>query len=302
MSDKTEGTVVLDGLVEGRLGPLPDTEKRLRAWVRAAAGAKLPFTLEIDGGSFSVLADNTPIDVEALAFKPARTVAEALDELVKVFPTGHRAAVLSTVRSMEYRANIEIQTVYAVGPDGEIHTQERTVEAVTKAPPKPLTRKEKIRLGVTGLIFALLIFAVSSIFIDYRGLFRSVAETVTPYDTEAMKVETGGFGEYFTVEGKKVVSHRGVSSLRLTLKRTKAFPRTDAALKAALAKSPDSLSKRLTVEALARGYVRCESFDKDGKFIAFTTRRITDLRTKETVDVDVPLPAKGRPTRVVITY
>lgn len=302
MTDKVEGTVVLDGLVEGRLGPLPDTQKRLREWVRAATAAKLPFTLEIDAGSFSVLADNTPIDVEALAFKPARAIAEALGELVNVFPTGHRAAVLSTVRSMEYRANIEIQTIYAVGPEGEIHTQERTIEAVTKAPPQPMTSKQKIRLGVTGLIVALLIFAVSAFFVDYRGLFRSVIETVTPFDTEALKVETGGFGEYFTVEGKKVVSRRGVSSLRLTLKRTKAFPLTDAALKALLAKAPDSLSTRLTVEALARGYIRCESFDKDGKFIGSAMQRITDLRTKETVDVSVPLPPKGRPTRVVITY
>ena len=302
MTDKIEGTVVLDGLVEGRLGPLPDTEKRLREWVKAAAAARLPFTLEIDGGSFSVLADNRPIDVDALAFKPARAIAESLGELVKVFPTGHRAAVLSTVRSMEYRADIEIQTIYAVGPDGEIHTQERTVQASTKTLPKPMSPKQRIRLGVTGLVIALLIFAVSAIFVDYRGLFHSVVETVTPYDTEAMKVETGGFGEYFTVEGKKVVSPRGVSSLRITLKRTQAFPLTDAALKALLAKSSDSLSARLTVEALARGYVRCESFDKDGKFIGFTTQRIADLRTQEMVDVDVPLPPKGRPTRVVITY
>lgn len=300
MSEKTEGTLVLDGLLEGKSRDLSVLSARLREWISASVSLDLRFSLEIDGNSFSVLADNKPIRIDNLAPAPAERIAGALDELLKVFPADERKGILSTLRSIEYRKDTEVQTAYAVGPDGKIHTRERLVDARTTPPPRQLTRKEKIRVGITGLVIALLIFLASSVFVDYRALIGNVIETVMPLDAEDIKVETGGFEKYFAVEDKTV--SRGSKAVVLTLKRTKAFPLKDSDMKQLFADAKDSVSARLTVEALARGYVRCEFFDKKDKFMGFIDKRISPLRKTETIKLTLPAPRDGRMSRVVITY
>lgn len=299
MNEKVEGTLVLDGLLEGKIPRQPGAESRLREWIAAAACANLRFSLEIEGGSFSILADNKPIPAEELAPSPAERIAAALRELLKVFAPEERRSIFSTLRSLEYREGAEVQTMYAIGPDGTIHVRERTVEARTAPVPRPLGRREKLRIGVIGLVVALLVFLVSSVFVDYREVLDRVLEAVVPLDAAALKVETGGFADYFTVEKK---AFRGGKAAVVTLQRSEAFPLDEAGIENLLAKSGNSLSDRLTIEALARGYVRCEYFGKKNKFLGFTTQRISGLREKETIELVLPLPGEGRLARIVITY
>lgn len=300
MSDKTEGTLVLDGLIEGKSRDLSGISDRLREWISAAMSLGLRFSLDIDGNSFSILADNKPIQTDDLAPEAAEKIAGALNELLKVFPAGERRQILSTLRSIEYRKDTEVQTAYAVGPDGKIHTRERVVDARTTPPPRQLTRKEKIRVVITGIVIAMLAFLASSVFVDYRALIGNVVETVTPLDAAEIKVETGGFKKYFVVEDKTI--SRGSKAVILKLKRTKAFPLKDSDMKQLFADAKDSVSERLTVEALARGYVRCEFFDKKDKFLGFTDKRISPLRKNETIELTLPVPRDSRTSRIVITY
>ena len=299
-----QGTVVLDGLIEGRTPEFDDAEDRLRQWIGKVRSKGLAFNLEIEGATFSVLADNRPVSIALLGSDPADAVAEALRDLLMIFTPPMRTSLVSSIRSIEYGRNVEIQTVYAVNAAGQIETRQRTVDSKTTAPPEPLTRREKIKLAVMGLVLAAAVFAVSSIWIDYPGLFDRTRDKMTPYDTNAMVVETGSFAKYFTIEKKAIEGERFV----LTIKRTKAFPTDDKALAALFVEArsntnaDSAVDAILTVEALARGYIRCEMFDKKGTCHSFIDVRIVELRTKETAKRALPLSSNYTLTRVAIRY
>ncbi len=300
VTPKTEGTLIVDGLLEGKLPPSPEAAERLRQWVCSAAEVGLVFSVEIDGGSFSLLADTKPIAADPLGTDPAAKIADLLDGLLEVFPLPQRQHVNSTLRTKEYRRGQEVQTLFAVGSDGAVEMQERVVEAQTIAPPRPRTRKEIVRLVLLGVAVVLLVLLVSSIFVDYPALLDRVIEGVTPFDADSLQVDTGSFGDYLTVEAKERAD--GGKGVVITLKRAEAFPVTEADLKRLLAEAGDSPSAHLAVEALARGYIRCELFNKDGGFLGSSMQRIAGLREQETVKIAVPLPRKERLARVVFTY
>jgi hypothetical protein len=113
-------------------------------------------------------------------------------------------------------------------------------------------------------------------------------------------VDAGSFSRYLSVQ-KKAVAHGG-KVLLLTLRRSPDFPSEESSLESLLEDSKESLSARLTAEALARGYVRCELFDKHDKFLGYSMLRITGLRKQETVRQAMPLPRDVQPARLVLTY
>jgi hypothetical protein len=300
MSEKVEGTVVLDGLLEGPLAS-GQVEEGLREWTAQAAGEGLRFSLAIDGGTFNLLAINRPVPAAELGPDVGARIERAIRDLRKLLPPESLKGLFSTLRSTEYRKGQEVQTLYVIAPDGALHRGQRIVEAETAAPPPPVTRKDKLKMAGTGVVVALLTLAVSSIFIDYRGMVRSLTERFTPLNPEAIKVDTGPFAAFFTVQKQSAAG--GGKAAILTLKRTGAFPLTpDDCQRLLEGEDGDDLAWRLTVEALARGYVRCEIFGKDGEFLGATQERISDLRRKETFDLSVPLPPDRHPTRIVITY
>jgi len=92
--------------------------------------------------------------------------------------------------------------------------------------------------------------------------------------------------------------------LVITLTPTAAYPKTEEALQAEFAKT-DTLTKKLAVEALAKGYVRIELVDADGVTFSAQEFRIRDLEKKESLDLEVPVTAgekKRRLERVEIRY
>ena len=300
MNERVEGTIVLDGIVEGKLPPGPNARSKLQDWIDNTAAPNLKFSLSTEGGSFSLLASDRPILAEILGANPARTIEERLQELLETLPEQLRRTASSTLRSTEYRKGKEIQTLYAIGPDGRFHSAQRTVEAETTPAPRPLTLKDKLRFGAIGLAVAFLILAVSSIFVDYRGLIEDVIEGFTPLNPEGLKVETNSFSPYFNVVKKEATG--GGKEAVLTIRRTNAFPKTDAECDRLLNDPNLGLSQRLAIEALARGYVRCEYFDRKNGFRGFTIHRVSELRHKETATLVLPIPRKPRPDRIVITY
>jgi hypothetical protein len=300
VSEKVEGTFLLDGLLEGRLPDIPDAEACLRKWIDFAAGRQLHFGLEIEGGTFNILADKRPIRADDLGPEPAEALAEALRDFMRVFPPGQPTGVFSTLRSVEYRPGLEVQTLYVIAPTGDVQTRQRAVDARTTQPPEPLTRGAKAKIAVAGVLIAALVFLISAVFVDYRALWHRIVESSTPFDPDKLVVEMDGFQPYFAVE-KKALGRNGKAAV-LTLKRAEAFPKSDADCERLLAASGGSLSKRLTAEALARGYVRCELFGKDAEFLGFCVQRVARLREKETTELVIPLPREQRLVRVVITY
>jgi len=300
MTEKIEGTLVIKGVAEGRIPARPDIENRLKEWVAFAASLNLRFHLELEGGSFSLLADSTPIQVEDVGADQTTRVADALREFLKVFTPDERRAVFSTIRSSEYRKGSEIQTLFNVGPDGDILVRERTAQAQTSAAPRQLTLKDKLRYGILGLGVALAIFAISAFFVDYGALFNRAVEQITPFRAGNLGIETGSFEPFLTIEQVSAVS--GGRAVQLTLRRTDRFPQSESALENLETESKESLTSRMTVEALARGYIRFELFAARGEFCGYSMQRIAGLKKERTVTLRIPLPSGRRPIRMRITY
>ena len=197
MSGKVEGTIVLDGLIEGRL-PDDETEAKLREWVRFAEGLKLPFHLETTDVGFSLLPDARPLSAKSLGDAPEHAISQALEQLLTAFPENTRARIFSTLRSFEYRKSEEVQSVYAVSADGIVNVHSRTLEARTTAPPESMSRKNIMMLGLIGLVAALALVGFASFFVDIPGLVSRLLERASPLRAEKIAVDANAFADFFT--------------------------------------------------------------------------------------------------------
>ena len=103
MSEKIEGTFVLDGLIEGSLYGMGDAREMLREWVESAAADGVRLNMQFDGDTFSLLADTRPVAVARFGGAPSGAIRELLGGLLRIFPPSERAHVFSTLRSTEYR-------------------------------------------------------------------------------------------------------------------------------------------------------------------------------------------------------
>jgi len=298
MSEKIEGTLILDGMMEGAPAGLEDLRDELQQWVERARELKFPFHLEIDGGSFNLLADPDAIEITELSEEPAEAVSLALNAFLEIFPPEQRVVILSTIRSMEYRKGEEIQTVYAVGPDGTIHTRQRILDTETTEAIQPLTRRDKIRLGIIGLGITALVVGISAFFVDYPAFFQNAIEKMTPLNPDTVQVEADRFTDYFSIQEK--AKGPGSRSIVLTLQRTKTFPKTDDEVNQRAEKIKSDFVAGETLKAIHSGYLRFELFNKKDELVKSCQRRIAGLREKETVEVDLPLGSKGWPVRIVI--
>lgn len=297
---KIEGTLIIDGLIEGKIPALPGAEDKLRAWVNFARQAGLEFDLQLDGGSFSLLADNSPRPVKKFAPDPQEIISSAIAEMLKTIPPADRGKLSSTLRSIEYRPRQEVQTLYPITPDGAVDSRQRIVEAQTHAPPPPLTARERLRMGLFGLAAAIAVIAISAVFVDYPKLWHEIREEVTTPSADAIQIDNSTFADYFNVE-KKAISP-DAKSLRLLLRRTAKFPLTDTDF-STLSTQPTTQPnlRRLTLDSLSRGYIRCEYFDSRGTFQTFHFARLHPLRQSETMELSLPLPPESRPSKIVFT-
>src|SRR5262249_15408694 len=158
----------LDGLLEGKTGHDPAVGERLREFVHEQEATGLSFALEVDGASFSLMPSKEPVRAAALGPHPAGRVAAPIDEGRRPVPAGEGDEVYWTLHSVEVRHGEEVQSVYATSPDGSVRTEERVVDAETVPPPKALTRKGLVMQALAGLGVLAVLFAISSIFIDWR--------------------------------------------------------------------------------------------------------------------------------------
>ena len=301
MTEKIEGTVILDGLIQGKVSALPGSEERLRDWEKFVRSAQLIFNLEITGGTFGFLADQTPIAASALGHDPAETIKAALSELLKIFPPRERGAIFSTLRSVEYKRDQEVQTLYIVAPDGSVQARGRTVSAQTAAPLAPLTLRNRAAHVAVGAVCLVVLLMASSLFVDYREMLAALRSQLRPLDAAHFPVDAGTFERYFTVEAKSAAS--GGEGLILTLRRTPNFLHPQASTGPSFRSTQsDFEDPRLAANAIGTGYIRCEYFDEKGKFIGFIAVRIKALRDEQSIDLQIPFESDRRPSSILLTY
>jgi hypothetical protein len=317
MSDKIEGTMNLEGLIEGPMPPFPDAQAKLEKWAEGFAGGAVRVSVQVDGAHFSALPSNAPVRVSALAKageEPAHVVADALADLLRYFPPLERGQVFSTLRSVEYRPGQEVQTVYAVGPDGRAATRQQVVACQTVSAQEPVSRREMLKQGLIGLGVAVVVLAISSYWVDYRGIWRRMTARVEP---TAVTVDMGTFGPYLQV--KVTGLDRRDGTLEVELARGKNYPRTEAAWDTLYGSPPEVLlptatgpastaagsapaatapagmpasllRRRLALASLAKGVVVLEFRDSKGQLLGQTLLRVADLQLNEKVNGAVPAP------------
>ena len=134
-----------------------------------------------------------------------------------------------------------------------------------------------------------------------RALLHQVADTVRPLNPAEISIDTSKYNAFFSVEQIQVGPTE--QYLTLKLKRHDRYPLSEDDLYRLWndGKSTD-LVKHLTLEALARGYVRCELFDTETNFVTFQFLRVQDLRTMDTLELLLPLPEYVRIGKLILTY
>lgn len=299
---KTEGTLVLDGLVEGTLPA--GAEGRVRAWVDTLRGQGLEFHLELDGDSFSLLPSSQPLAAARLGTRPAEAVREALDGLLKTFPPAERAGVFSTLRSAEVKPGLEVQTVYVVNPEGGVEARERTVDAETRPAAPGVALRARVQVAGLVVLGLAALLGVASLFFDLKGALRGLWSRVQAVSASEVEVDVADFAPWLRVV-KKADGPDG-STVLVTLERTPAYPADDAALDAALS-APDGdvspsqrLRRRMALVAVARGRIHAELFAADGKALGGGEVGIYALRRETKVELEIRVTRDPRTVRIVL--
>jgi hypothetical protein len=285
-----EGTFVLNGLVEG---PLPDdfsAREQLQQWVRDIARLGVDFHLEITGGNFSLLPDNRARLVGSLGDSPDEAIRQALDQLLKPWPLDSFRRITSTLRSSEFRKEEEVQTIYLVGSDGKVRTEQRTMAADTESPPQRLSPREIARVLIVGALIATALLGVTSLFVDVPALARQLIVAIRPLRGDEVQIDNSVYHAYFHVEVKEI----NVNAVTLTIKRTELFPIDDTALQSAADAARPTLKKWLAIAALARGSVPCELFDINGELVGTATLHIENLQDKPELTAKIPFTSSPR--------
>jgi hypothetical protein len=289
-SANVEGTVVLNGLIEGPLPDDPAVRDRLRTWVRDVARLGLEFQLETAGGSFSLLPDNQPRAVQPLGDSPHEAIRQMVEQLLEPWPRDAAGRVTSTLRSSEFRRGEEVQSVYLIGPGGSVRVEQRTVAADTQTPPRPPSPRELVRMLLVGIVLAAALFGVTSLFVDVPALARQLIGTMRPVQADEVEIDDSAYRAYFRAGIERVTS----DALTLKLQRTPQFPTTDAELQQAADAAEGSIKQWLAVAALARGHVQCDLYDDNEKYVGTGTVRISNLRESKALTVQVPLRTTSR--------
>ncbi len=295
-SEKIEGTIRFEGMLQGRFPSVDDFPAKLREWVALMEGLGVSFHADISDDGFSLLPNESPASTQQLGDAPEQAVQQAIEQLLEQYPEHDPAQLSSTLRSREYRPKEEVQTMYMVAGRA-VKAQSRTLEANTTPPPEPLSTKQKVQMGLYGLGMAVAFFGILMLFPGVRAMVSSVQETVRPIEPKEIKIETGPYAAYFThtLDEKK----SSWSTLHLEMKRTDKFPINDEKLKGADTEARENIRQRMALESLVRGHIRIEFYDSEEKLIGVSEFRPVKLYKNETDDLSIPFPTGVRITRIL---
>jgi hypothetical protein len=298
MSEKIEATLVLDGLIQGRIAEDDDQiAGKLREWVSFLHRLGMRFSLQVQGATFSLLPETNAVPVQPLGQQPEDAIQQALEQLAEIFPEPQRGQLFSTLRSSEYRKGEEVQTVYTI-VQGAVRRHSRTVEADTTPPPEPIPTKEKVKMAAVAAGILVAVLGLSLLIPGVRSMFGEVVDVVKPFHAEEIKVELGPYKKYFSLSLDEKQSSR--TDWIVKLKRTNEFPKTSKDLDEAAKAAGDSVVGRMVIENLARGYVQIELFDAEDKYLGRIDLRIADLQKQESIEGRVQVPPKTKPARIVL--
>lgn len=261
---KLEGTFVLEGLIEGTL-PDEALVSELRAWESQVRNARLPLTVQVDSGRFNVLPEMQAGKVAALSASLRDVIVPLLEQLIEIIPPGWRVGLVSTLRSREYLANEEEQTLYVFDQAGMILVEQRRVDARTVKPAPPMTTREKIMVGVSTVGVLCIILAILMYFFDMKSWFQEARDSLVPYSAKEIQLDAKPFASWMTIKDKTLASGK---ELTLEFTPTKEWPVTWKSLDALYDKA-STLREKLALQSIGRGRINYRLMDRNDKLIAF---------------------------------
>ena len=185
-----ENTYRLEGLIQGPLPPGPEGRVVIEKLAADFNRNGLRLTSLFDDCQFTLTAENVTRDTEEIhPLEVDLMVHHALEKLLGAYPQELRMQIFSTLRSREYRPNLEVQSIYLVIFPGQVKVERREVTAEVEPRPAPLSAKNQFGYLVAAVgILALLGWASTSL-VEYRDLGEQKLSTLRGTRLEDLKVD-----------------------------------------------------------------------------------------------------------------
>jgi hypothetical protein len=185
-----ENTYRLEGLIQGPLPPGPEGRVVIEKLAADFNRNGLRLTSLFDDCQFTLTAENVTRDTEEIhPLEVDLMVHHALEKLLGAYPQELRMQIFSTLRSREYRPNLEVQSIYLVIFPGQVKVERREVTAEVEPRPAPLSAKNQFGYLVAAVgILALLGWASTSL-VEYRDLGEKKLSTLRGTRLEDLRVD-----------------------------------------------------------------------------------------------------------------
>ena len=185
-----ENTYRLEGLIQGPLPPGPDGLSVIKKLTADFNRNGLRLSACFDDSQFKLTAENVTRDTEEIhPLEVDLMVHHALEKLLAAYPTELRMQIFSTLRSREYRPDLEVQSVYLVIYPGQVKVERREVAAEVAPRPAPLSVKNQFAYIAAAVgILAFLGWASTSL-VEYRDLGEQKLSTLRGTRVEDLRVD-----------------------------------------------------------------------------------------------------------------
>lgn len=293
------GTFRLDGMLQGSFPSDADTVEEFQSLVDSVKSNGVIFHLRIEGGSYSLMADAAVRKISNLKGGDMEAViVDKLQSLLDLLPPEMSSRSFSTIRSEEFRPGAAVQTIYSVGRDGKVKSEQRVVDMDT-ADALPEITSASLRRGLLpAFALILLTLFISTFFIDYRRLFTDARDRIVPLKKDELSVNQELTEDFINFELTEVV--RKKSALIFTLKR-------GAKWEAAMAIKP-AVAMELewrefnTLMAIRQGRCRITLLDKEGKPLLSREIDVRGLQEKEMIEVGIVADSDVRISSAVLSW
>ena len=295
----TAGTFRLDGMLQGSFPPDPDTVAEFEAWASSTKASGVIFHLRVEGSSYSLVTDVSVRKTSSLKGADLESVIVAkLQALLDILPPELRVRSFSTIRSEEFRQDSALQTIYTVGRDGQLKSEQRVVDTDTAKAEPEMTPASISRGLLSAVVLILLSLFVSSFFIDYRRLFTDARDRIAPLKKEELSVNQELARDFISFELTEVV--RKKSALIFTLERGTKW---DAAMQVTPAAAMElGWQEFMTLMAIQQGRCRITLLDKDGSPILSREIDIRGLQEQDNIEVGIVAKSSERISSAVLSW
>ena len=185
-----ENTYRLEGLIQGPLPPGPDGLSVIKKLTADFNRNGLRLSACFDDSQFKLTAENVTRDTEEIhPLEVDLMVHHALEKLLAAYPADLRMQIFSTLRSREYRPDLEVQSVYLVIYPGQVKVERREVAAEVAPRPAPLSVKNQFAYIAAAVGILAFLGWASTILVEYRDLGEQKLSTFRGTRVEDLRVD-----------------------------------------------------------------------------------------------------------------